>query len=363
MKRTFPANINGKVFYIDEDAYNLLQNYFTQLRAAFPGEEGAEIVVDIEARISEIFDDKVGRSGVPVEIADVNEVIERMGSPEALSGNEPKADSAAPEQEVEDNRPFISINMPGKKTLYRDVQHRVLGGVVSGLANYLGWNCNLMRLFLVVLALIPYTMPWLLILYLLAWMIVPPAQNSRQILEMQGHSVTVDGVGRTVLSETVPPPYHGGAVNSGGGFWSFVGRFMSVLGKCAMILVLALGACVAIGSLLVLICTTVALILAAFFSNYALAAGLGFELAHGALYQGLWLGILASLVGVIPAIAMIWTAACVLFNRKGASVSLIIAGVVIEILLIAAVIIVANMTPCGPALCAFTTVPAVAYVA
>lgn len=52
MKKTFPVNINGKVFYIDEDAYELLSNYLTQLRAAFCGTEGDEIVTDIESRIS-----------------------------------------------------------------------------------------------------------------------------------------------------------------------------------------------------------------------------------------------------------------------------------------------------------------------
>ena len=36
MKKTFPANISGKIYYIDEDAYTLLQNYLIQLRASFP---------------------------------------------------------------------------------------------------------------------------------------------------------------------------------------------------------------------------------------------------------------------------------------------------------------------------------------
>ncbi|MDE6497946.1 MAG: PspC domain-containing protein [Muribaculaceae bacterium] len=360
MKRTFPANINGKIFYIDEDAYNLLQNYFTQLRSAFPGAEGIEIVDDIEARISEIFDDKVGRSGVPIVIADVNEVIERMGSPEALSGHE-HVEAQAPEQKEED-QPFISINLPRKKTLYRDVQHRVLGGVVSGLSNYLGWNCNLMRLFLVVLVFVPYTMPWLLILYLLAWMIVPPAQNSRQILEMQGRSVTVDGVGRTVLDETVPPPYNGNT-NQSRGFWGFVGSFLSVLGKCAMILLLVIGGCLAIASVLFLICTTVALVMAAFFSNYALADGLGFDIIQSMPYMELWCGIIGSLVAFVPAIAMMWTAACVLFNRKGATLPTIITAVVIEILLVAALIIVANLAANAPVACVVTSMPVVAYLA
>ena len=46
MKKTIQANINGNVYYIDEDAYNLLSNYLKQIRSAFPGEEGHEIVGD-----------------------------------------------------------------------------------------------------------------------------------------------------------------------------------------------------------------------------------------------------------------------------------------------------------------------------
>ncbi len=29
MKKSFPANINGKIFYIDEDAYTLLLDYLS----------------------------------------------------------------------------------------------------------------------------------------------------------------------------------------------------------------------------------------------------------------------------------------------------------------------------------------------
>ena len=58
MKKTFEVNINGKIFHIDEDAYELLKNYLSQLREAFPGEEGEEIVSDIECRISEHFEQR-----------------------------------------------------------------------------------------------------------------------------------------------------------------------------------------------------------------------------------------------------------------------------------------------------------------
>lgn len=84
MKKTFPVNINGKIYYIDEDAYELLQNYLTQLRHTFTGGEGEEIVGDIECRIAEHFDERVEAGAGAIVYADVNNVIETMGRPEDL---------------------------------------------------------------------------------------------------------------------------------------------------------------------------------------------------------------------------------------------------------------------------------------
>ena len=50
MKKTLTINLGGTVYYIDEDAYHLLDNYLTNLRIHFCREEGAEeIVHDIES--------------------------------------------------------------------------------------------------------------------------------------------------------------------------------------------------------------------------------------------------------------------------------------------------------------------------
>lgn len=36
--------------------------------------------------------------------------------------------------------------MEEKKKLYRDTDNRILGGVASGLATYMGWDITLVRL-------------------------------------------------------------------------------------------------------------------------------------------------------------------------------------------------------------------------
>lgn len=56
MKKTLTVNLGGTVYHIDEDAYNLLDNYLNNLRYHFRKEEGAdEIVRDMETRIAELF--------------------------------------------------------------------------------------------------------------------------------------------------------------------------------------------------------------------------------------------------------------------------------------------------------------------
>lgn len=346
MKKTFPANISGKIYYIDEDAYMLLQNYFTQLRNSFPGDEGREIVDDIEGRVAEIFEDKmVGGSSV-VTLADVNEVIERMGRPEELSDEE-GAPSGAGDDETVEEKPFISINLPTKKRLYRDTRNKVFGGVVSGVARYLNWDCNIMRLLLVVIALCTYVLP-LCVAYLVLWMIIPPAGTSRQILEMQGRPVTVDSVGRTVLDTATPPPYNAaseaGAPASGGGFWSFVSMMFRVLGKCAMILLLVVSAVAGVTAVVFFLLGVSALVMGSCYGAYEVASNMGFDLIHPLLEYELWSMILGALVGLIPCVALVWAACSSLFNVRGASTGLIIAAVVTEVLLIAALVVMMNLT-------------------
>ena len=56
MKKTFTINLGGTVYHIDEDAYELLDNYLSNLRIHFSKEDGAEeIVHDMELRISELL--------------------------------------------------------------------------------------------------------------------------------------------------------------------------------------------------------------------------------------------------------------------------------------------------------------------
>ena len=70
MKKNITINLCGRLFQIDEDAYELLQQYINSLRSSFGKQEGGdEIVDDIETRIAEL--EKLLKN---VEVVDADEV-------------------------------------------------------------------------------------------------------------------------------------------------------------------------------------------------------------------------------------------------------------------------------------------------
>ena len=83
MKKNITINLCGRLFQIDEDAYELLQQYIESLRQSFGREEGGEeIVNDIEARIAELFDELRQKGIEAITIDHVKNIITRIGKPE-----------------------------------------------------------------------------------------------------------------------------------------------------------------------------------------------------------------------------------------------------------------------------------------
>ena len=81
MKKTLTINLNGIVFNIDEDAYQALKSYLNEIGAHFVSEEEKEILKDIEARIAELFAEKLQGNKDVIEITDVESVISVLGHP------------------------------------------------------------------------------------------------------------------------------------------------------------------------------------------------------------------------------------------------------------------------------------------
>ena len=59
MKKTVNVNLAGMFFHIDEDAYGKLKRYLDAIKKSLTDPQGSdEIIRDVEARISELFQKK-----------------------------------------------------------------------------------------------------------------------------------------------------------------------------------------------------------------------------------------------------------------------------------------------------------------
>lgn len=64
--------------------------------------------------------------------------------------------------------------MPRLVKLHRSHNHRIIAGVMGGVAEYLGWSPNMVRLLFVVISSLSVAVPGILI-YLLLWLVMPNA--------------------------------------------------------------------------------------------------------------------------------------------------------------------------------------------
>lgn len=196
MKKTLTINLGGTVYHIDDDAYCLLDNYLSNLKHYFRKQEGAEeIVNDIEMRIAELFAEKVSTGKQVITIADVEEIIARVGKPEDFGiADEDAETQKKAEQSAYAGQANASVN--AQRRLFRDPDNKLLGGVASGVAAYFGWDITLVRILMIVLFFVPYCP--MIILYILGWIIIPEAHTAAEKLSMRGEAVTVENIGKTV---------------------------------------------------------------------------------------------------------------------------------------------------------------------
>ncbi len=187
MNKTIDINLANILFHIDEKAFNRLQRYLEAVKRSFQGTTGSdEIIADIEARIAELFQEKLENERQVITLKEVDEVISIMGQPEDYMVDEDIfEDTPRPEEQ------------PRKrvKKLYRDIDNKYIGGVCSGLEHYLGIDALWIRLFFIFFALFT---GFGFIAYILLWILVPEAATTSQKLDMKGEPVNISNIERKV---------------------------------------------------------------------------------------------------------------------------------------------------------------------
>ncbi len=136
MKQIINITLGGRSIAIEDAAYAKVQAYTASLREYFKNEEGRdEIVADIEARFGELMNDKIRKGAAHITEKDVEDMIATMGRPEDFD--------AATQGAGQGYTPNFTVNE--KRRLYRDSNNKVLGGVCSGIANWLNIDPTVVR--------------------------------------------------------------------------------------------------------------------------------------------------------------------------------------------------------------------------
>lgn len=295
MKRTIQINLFGTVYTIDEDAHQLLEQYFSNMRSYFSHQAGGEeIADDIEHRVAELFWEirEQGNGWNAISIEQVRDIIQKVGNPEQMEseategglpqgGDQPKDNDTHSATDSEshprnDGKPHADgpqrrqattdsgsdgsgQSWLGQRRFFRDPSDKRIGGVISGICHYLGLKDPLLwRLVYAILCFlalfsewpfflhaIEHIIRWSMVFYLLIWMIAPEATSVEDRLRMKGKPVNPDSINDELLhSHGVYQASHSNPTdqNQARGCLSGVTDIMAVAVKVLLVII-----CVGIG--------------------------------------------------------------------------------------------------------------------
>lgn len=237
MKKNITINLCGRIFPMDEDAYEMLSTYEQSLRNYFRSREGGEeIAEDIEARIAELLDEIKARGTEAINIDHVTDIIQRLGKPEEMDSLTPdpspegegKANggASASSSPFSNGRGFGSETWSGKR-LYRDPYDKKVSGVLSGFAAYFGgdvlwWRIGYVGVILLSFLGSTFNFLWwlpghqfffhiqfwgfaLIIAYIILSILMPVAWAPEDRLRMKGKPINPQNLAQQVMDESQRP--------------------------------------------------------------------------------------------------------------------------------------------------------------
>jgi len=302
MKKALSISIAQTLFTIEEDAYQKLDTYLRSVRNHFAKTEGGQdIILDIEARIAELF---LASKKQIITLVEVESVIASMGLVEDFDDQHAKESGTREEKEGPVN---------GQKRLFRDTDNGIVAGVSAGLAAYVGIDPLWIRVAFIILTL---TSGIGIPVYIVLWLAMPEAKTAAQKLEMQGSPVTIEN-----LTENLKEKMSTVAKQPGNIIRRFVEGIVAVVGSVVQAIVSVIGPLmrwiVGLGLLLgslfgiIMLSIGVAVFISGSYIEYV-----DFPLQHVLSQTALYLGALgAYLLLLIPAI-FIFLFAIGLLHRK-----------------------------------------------
>ncbi|TXI78051.1 MAG: PspC domain-containing protein [Flavobacteriales bacterium] len=311
MKKTLTANISGTVFHIEEDAYDTLQRYLSRIRSRVTGTAGHDdIMADIEARIAELFTERLDGRRQVVQLADVDQVIAIMGQPEDFTEGGAEG-------------PLPPPNMgTGRRRLYRDMDDKWVAGVLGGLGSYIGMDPLWLRIGMIALFLA--SVGSLIPIYILLWILVPKAETAAERLQMRGEAVTVDNIKRVVEEGTERMKQGGQRMAHeardlgrqwGTGVQRGSGHVGRIIAKLVGMALLVLAFSLLLGLVTGMVGGTISLWHSTWTSQDTGILDLG-ELLFASRTQAIWFGIGVFLLLVVPIIGLFLSGFRLLLNTR-----------------------------------------------
>ena len=184
----------AKIAYdVELDAKKEIEEYIDALERYA---NDPDILDDIEIRITELLAEHGVAAGGVITRNDLAAVRAQLGEPSDF----------APE---EDKEGVVDVELEGEsRRVYRDESDAIIGGVLAGLGKFFGIDPLWVRLIFIVLLLVSFGTAFLV--YLILWLIIPPAKTAAEKLRMNGQPITLDSI--KALSERVEPMTNGTAV-------------------------------------------------------------------------------------------------------------------------------------------------------
>lgn len=177
----------AKVAYdIDVSAKKQLEKYIKSLESYT---QDSEVLADIEIRMTELLTERNVVAGGVIGTEDVAAIRKQLGEPYEFADDDGDIAVGALREKSDSRR------------LFRSLDDAVLGGVLSGIAAYFKLNPLWTRLVFIILIFM--TAGLALPLYVVFWVIIPPARTAAEKLQLTGQPVTLESIRElNVLSET-----------------------------------------------------------------------------------------------------------------------------------------------------------------
>lgn len=157
MKETINVNIAQQAFTMDKDAYVTLTSYLDDIGRRLPADD-TDTLPDIEARIADIFRERVPSPMMVITYATVLATMQQIGNAEMFGeANRPLNDAEQPHVGKKSTRRFV-----------RSIDDKAIAGVCGGIAEYFGIDSTLVRIIFVVGVIAGFSTG---LLYFILWLV------------------------------------------------------------------------------------------------------------------------------------------------------------------------------------------------